>query len=92
MTKKHKVAARLGCRNCLVYKHLVMGRPGIEPGTTGLKDAHRPLHDSKLRTGPQAKSLISKLSMQPLLASKSVPWCRGELDIMARYEQAGVED
>jgi hypothetical protein len=47
--------------------------------TSRLKDAHRPLHDSKLHTGPQAKSLISKLSMQPLLASKSVPWCRGEL-------------
>jgi hypothetical protein len=35
-----------------------MGRDGIEPSTSGLKDAHGPLHGSKLHTGPQAKSLI----------------------------------
>jgi very-short-patch-repair endonuclease len=76
-----------------MHRHCPADVAVVPRGTTrGLKDAHRPLHDSKLHTGPQAKSLISKLSTQPLLASKSVPWCRGELDIMARYEQAGVED
>jgi hypothetical protein len=34
-------------------------RDGIEPSTSGLKDARLPLHDSKRRIGPQANPLIS---------------------------------
>jgi len=56
-----------------------MGRDGIEPSTSGLKDAPLPLHDSEGHIGPQANSLISEPDDAPDTASVSAPWCRCEL-------------
>jgi hypothetical protein len=56
-----------------------MGRDGIEPSTSGLKDALLPLHDSKRHIGAQTNSLISETEDVINPASRSVPWCRCEL-------------
>jgi len=53
-----------------------MGRDGIEPSTSGLKDlkdAPAPLYGSEPHTRTRSKSLIPTLMTQLLYASRGVP-------------------